>query len=95
MSFVQLGLIEELLKSVADQGYTTPTPIQEKAIPLILEGKDVLAGAQTGTGKTASLPYLYYSDCFKTTIHTKSHGEYVDLSWCLRGNWPNKCMKAS
>ncbi|MEI6544302.1 MAG: DEAD/DEAH box helicase [Methylococcales bacterium] len=60
MSFVQLGLIEELLKSVADQGYTTPTPIQEKAIPLILEGKDVLAGAQTGTGKTASftLPLL-------------------------------------
>ncbi len=60
MSFVQLGLTEELLKSVADQGYTTPTPIQEKAIPLILEGKDVLAGAQTGTGKTASftLPLL-------------------------------------
>jgi ATP-dependent RNA helicase RhlE len=60
MSFVQLGLTEELLKSVADQGYTIPTPIQEKAIPLILEGKDVLAGAQTGTGKTASftLPLL-------------------------------------
>ncbi len=60
MSFVQLGLIEELLKSVADQGYQTPTPVQQKAIPLILEGKDVLAGAQTGTGKTASftLPLL-------------------------------------
>ena len=60
MSFVQLGLTEELLKSVADQGYTIPTPIQEKAIPLILEGKDVLAGAQTGTGKTSSftLPLL-------------------------------------
>jgi ATP-dependent RNA helicase RhlE len=54
MSFVQLGLIEELLKSVADQGYNTPTPVQQKAIPLILQGKDVLAGAQTGTGKTAS-----------------------------------------
>ncbi len=60
MSFVQLGLTDELLKSVADQGYTTPTPVQQKAIPLILEGKDVLAGAQTGTGKTASftLPLL-------------------------------------
>ncbi len=60
MSFVQLGLIEELLKAVADQGYTTPTPIQQKAIPLIIEGRDVLAGAQTGTGKTASftLPLL-------------------------------------
>ena len=60
MSFVQLGLTDELLKSVADQGYTTPTPVQQKAIPLILDGKDVLAGAQTGTGKTASftLPLL-------------------------------------
>ena len=60
MSFAQLGLAEELLKAVADQGYVTPTPVQQKAIPLILEGKDVLAGAQTGTGKTASftLPLL-------------------------------------
>jgi ATP-dependent RNA helicase RhlE len=60
MSFAQLGLTEELLKAVADQGYVTPTPVQQKAIPLILEGKDVLAGAQTGTGKTASftLPLL-------------------------------------
>jgi len=60
MSFAQLGLADELLKAVADQGYVTPTPVQQKAIPLILEGKDVLAGAQTGTGKTASftLPLL-------------------------------------
>ncbi len=60
MSFDQLGLTEELLKAVADQGYSTPTPVQQQAIPLILEGKDVLAGAQTGTGKTASftLPLL-------------------------------------
>ncbi|WP_027159303.1 DEAD/DEAH box helicase [Methylobacter luteus] len=60
MSFEQLGLTEELLKAVADQGYTTPTPVQQQAIPLILEGRDVLAGAQTGTGKTAgfTLPLL-------------------------------------
>ncbi len=60
MTFEQLGLTEHLLKAVADQGYTTPTPVQKKAIPLILEGRDVLAGAQTGTGKTASftLPLL-------------------------------------
>lgn len=60
MSFEQLGLTEELLKAVADQGYVSPTPIQRQAIPLILEGRDVLAGAQTGTGKTAgfTLPLL-------------------------------------
>ncbi|MEY3288951.1 MAG: hypothetical protein RLZZ419_1193 [Pseudomonadota bacterium] len=60
MTFEQLGLSEHLLTAVADQGYTTPTPVQQKAIPLILEGRDVLAGAQTGTGKTASftLPLL-------------------------------------
>ena len=60
MSFDSLGLSEALLKAIADQGYTTPTPIQVKAIPPILAGKDVLAGAQTGTGKTAgfSLPLL-------------------------------------
>jgi ATP-dependent RNA helicase RhlE len=60
MTFEQLGLTELLLKAVADQGYLIPTPIQQNAIPLILEGKDVLAGAQTGTGKTASftLPLL-------------------------------------
>lgn len=60
MSFNSLGLSEALLKAIADQGYTIPTPIQAKAIPPILAGKDVLAGAQTGTGKTAgfSLPLL-------------------------------------
>ena len=60
MSFKSLGLSDALLKAVAKQGYTTPSPIQEKAIPLILQGKDVLASAQTGTGKTAgfSLPML-------------------------------------
>ncbi|MCF7986944.1 MAG: DEAD/DEAH box helicase [Methylovulum sp.] len=60
MTFQQLGLSEALLNAVAEQGYTTPTPVQQKTIPLILEGKDILAGAQTGTGKTASftLPLL-------------------------------------
>ena len=60
MSFKSLGLSEALLKAVSKQGYTTPSPIQEKAIPLVLEGKDVLASAQTGTGKTAgfTLPML-------------------------------------
>ena len=54
MSFDNLGLGEELLKAVAEAGYSTPTPIQEKAIPIVLMGRDVLGCAQTGTGKTAS-----------------------------------------
>ncbi len=60
MSFNTLGLNEELLKAVRAQGYETPSPIQKKVIPVILEGKDVLASAQTGTGKTAgfTLPML-------------------------------------
>ena len=60
MSFNSLGLSSELLRAVADQGYTKPTPVQLQAIPLILEGKDILAGTQTGTGKTAgfALPLL-------------------------------------
>ena len=60
MSFDRLGLSPELLAAVADQGYTTPTPVQAEAIPYVLAGRDVLAGAQTGTGKTAAfvLPIL-------------------------------------
>jgi ATP-dependent RNA helicase RhlE len=62
MSFDTLGLRAELLRAVAAQGYTAPTPIQSKAIPEILAGHDVLAGAQTGTGKTAAftLPLLQH-----------------------------------
>jgi len=60
MSFTNLGLNDSLLKAIKDQGYTTPTPIQKQAIPVVIEGKDVLAAAQTGTGKTAgfTLPLL-------------------------------------
>jgi ATP-dependent RNA helicase RhlE len=61
MSFESLGLAEPLLKAVAEAGYATPTPIQQQAIPAVLDGGDLLAGAQTGTGKTAgfTLPLLH------------------------------------
>lgn len=61
MSFQSLGLSEALLKAISKKGYTQPSPIQQKAIPPVLEGKDVLASAQTGTGKTAgfTLPLLH------------------------------------
>ena len=61
MSFESLGLAEPLLRAVLEQGYTTPTPIQAQAIPVVLQGGDLLGGAQTGTGKTAgfTLPLLH------------------------------------
>ena len=64
MSFDSLGLKAELLRAIAAQGYTIPTPIQAQAIPVVLAGRDVLAGAQTGTGKTAAftLPLLQRLD---------------------------------
>jgi len=60
MRFDELGLAPELLRALADQGYTEPTPIQAQAIPVILAGRDLMGGAQTGTGKTAAftLPLL-------------------------------------
>ena len=54
MTFKELGLIDPILKALADKGYTHPTPIQQQAIPVLLKGKDLLGSAQTGTGKTAA-----------------------------------------
>ncbi|MGD1906904.1 MAG: DEAD/DEAH box helicase [Leptolyngbyaceae cyanobacterium] len=61
MTFDDLGLSKGLLRAVADQGYSEPTPVQQQAIPLILQGRDLMASAQTGTGKTAGfvLPILH------------------------------------
>ena len=60
MQFTDLGLLPEILSAVAAEGYTKPTPIQAQAIPVVLSGRDLMAGAQTGTGKTAgfTLPIL-------------------------------------
>ena len=72
--FSQLGLAEPLLKALEAEGYTTPTPIQEQSIPHLIEGRDVLGLAQTGTGKTASfaLPLLQRLDTFKKRAMPKS-----------------------
>ena len=76
MSFKTYGLSAEILRAINDQGYTNPTPIQQKAIPLILTGKDVVAGAQTGTGKTAgfTLPLLQR---LSKTSNTKGNLQFV------------------
>ncbi len=62
MTFKELGLAEPILKALEAEGYTTPTPIQEQAIPILLKGKDLLGIAQTGTGKTAAfgIPILHH-----------------------------------
>jgi len=69
MTFDQLGLSAEILRAIHDQGYTNPTPIQAQAIPPILDGKDIMGGAQTGTGKTAgfTLPMLHRLQPYAST----------------------------
>ncbi|MBL8277271.1 MAG: DEAD/DEAH box helicase [Pelomonas sp.] len=70
MSFDTLGLAQPLLQAIADAGYTTPTPIQAQAIPAVLKGGDLMAGAQTGTGKTAgfTLPMLHRLQAGQRTL---------------------------
>ena len=62
ITFASLALAEPIMRAIADAGYTTPTPIQAQAIPQVLAGGDLLAAAQTGTGKTAGvvLPILHH-----------------------------------
>jgi len=78
LNFNQLGLAEPILRAIADAGYTTPTPIQVKAIPVVLNGGDLLAGAQTGTGKTAgfTLPLLHL-------LHSKPKQNKAGQPRCL------------
>ena len=76
MTFDELGLSAELLRAVADEGYSEPTPVQSQAIPPILAGQDVMAGAQTGTGKTAAfvLPMLHrFKQYANTSVSPARH----------------------
>ena len=72
--FTDLGLDRGLLKALSDEGYSTPTPIQAQAIPPILEGRDLLGIAQTGTGKTAAfaLPILHRLAADRRPAHRRS-----------------------
>ena len=71
MQFTFLNLIEPILKAVQEEGYTSPTPIQEEAIPLALEGRDLLGCAQTGTGKTAAFAIPILQILSQTRINEK------------------------
>lgn len=90
MAFKQLDIIEPILKAVVAEGYTIPTPIQQQAIPLVLQRKDLLGCAQTGTGKTAAfaIPILQI-------LHNQkplAPGIKV-LILTPPGNWPYRSMK--
>ncbi len=73
VDFASLRLVAPLLKAIAEQGYTTPTPIQAKAIPPVLEGRDLLGCAQTGTGKTAAFALPIIQRLFERKPHARPH----------------------
>jgi ATP-dependent RNA helicase RhlE len=76
-TFAELGLTPELLRAVAAQGYTEPTPVQAQSIPIVLSGRDILAGAQTGTGKTAAfvLPILQILNASRPAPRPQTPGQ--------------------
>mgnify|MGYP000622085280 CR=1 FL=1 len=88
MPFTSLGLGDDLLAAVADQGYHTPSPIQAQAIPAVLSGRDVMAAAQTGTGKTAgfTLPLLE---------RLRAESTVIELSDEERAKWMAAAQRAS
>ena len=71
MKFADLGLSDALLDAIELQGYTEPSPIQAKAIPHVIEGKDVMAAAQTGTGKTAGFTLPNFTPLKQHTYDSK------------------------
>lgn len=78
MSFTNFGLLPELLRAITEKGYSEPTPIQSQAIPIILEGNDLLAGSQTGTGKTAGFTLPLLQNLIKRS--------------CIRGRSSIRCL---
>ena len=77
MTFENLNLIEPILKALQEEGYSAPTPIQEKSIPILLQGKDLLGCAQTGTGKTAAFSIPILQNCIKqiTAKYQSTHSD--------------------
>ena len=94
MSFDSLGLSPDILRAVAEQGYREPTPIQQQAIPAVLEGRDLMASAQTGTGKTAgfTLPLLQHLITRRTP---KGVVRYVRSFLPRPVNWLRRLAKTS
>jgi ATP-dependent RNA helicase RhlE len=98
MNFAKLGLIEPLLRTLQQLDYTTPTPVQAQAIPAVLAGRDLMAAAQTGTGKTAgfALPVLQRLALEGEKVASNSIRALVLVSWPSRSmpisrNTPRTC----
>ena len=82
MNFDELKLAPAILKAVREQGYETPTAIQAQAIPLVLEGHDLLGGAQTGTGKTAAFTLPLLHRLSMTRSAQNKFGGTASAPWC-------------
>ena len=88
--FSELGLPKAVVDAVTDLGYITPTPVQQQAIPALLSGRDVLAAAQTGTGKTAAFALPVIS---KMLAAPKARAAKKVRALVLAPNWPHKSTK--
>ena len=87
MRFDELDLEEEILQGIEAMNFQEMTPVQEQTIPIILEGKDIIGCAQTGTGKQPPTHFLYSTVCCVKEIRTTLSGQ---LLWFRPGNWPNR-----
>ena len=94
-TFASLGLAEPIMRAIADAGYTTPTPIQAQAIPQVLEGGDLLAAAQTGTGKTAGFTLPILQHLSTRAAQAPKPVARAAWSWCRRANSPPRSRSRS
>ena len=99
MSFASLGLSEALVRAIEAAGYTQPTPVQQRAIPAVLQGRDLMVAAQTGTGKTGGFALPILERLFPAGHPDKSqrHGPRQPRVLVLTrpANWQPRCMTAS
>ena len=86
MTFKELGLHDDVINAISYMGFENATPIQEQAIPKIIEGKDLIACAQTGTGKTAGMVIPNLLLCDHSMIVHDPKGELYDLTGKVRAN---------
>lgn len=95
MSFDSLGLNPDILRAVAEQGYVEPTPIQQQAIPAVLQGRDLMASAQTGTGKTAGFTLPLLQRLIQNEPHAKGRRPVRALILTRPVSWRRRWARTS